>query len=61
MAAVGTKFNLVDVATMKDPSGKIGKVAEILTQANPMIDHIPWVEGNMDTGERVSARTSLGG
>lgn len=53
-------MNIVDIATMKDPSGKIGKVAEIYNQSNPMIDHIPFIEGNLDTGERVLARTSLG-
>jgi len=60
MGAVGNKLNLVDIATMKDPSGRIGKVAEILTQSNPMIDHIPWIEGNLDTGERLMVRKTLG-
>lgn len=61
MAAVGTVLNLKDVASMKDPTGKIGKVAEILMQSNPIIDHVPWVEGNLDTGSMVMARTTLGG
>lgn len=61
MAEVGSKLNIVDIATMKDPTGKIGRVAEVLNQNNPMIEHIPWVEGNLDTGERLMVRTSLGG
>jgi len=61
MGAVGTKLNIVDIATMKDPSGKIGKVAEILNQSNPMMDHIPWMEGNLDTGERLMVRKTLSG
>ena len=61
MAAVGTSLNLRDVAAMKDPSGKMGKVAEILTQANPIIDHIPWSEGKLDTGDLVMVRKTLGG
>ena len=61
MAAVGTLLNLKDIASMKDPSGKLGKVAEILTQSNPIIDHIPWAEGKLDTGDIAMVRTSLGG
>jgi len=60
MSAVGTKLNIVDIATMKDPSGKIGRVAEVYNQSNPMIQHIPFIEGKLDTGDRVMVRTSLG-
>ena len=60
MIAVGTKYNLLDVASSKDPSGKLAKVAEIYQQSNPMLEHIPFFEGNLDTGERITARKTLG-
>ena len=53
-------YSLVDVAAYKDPSGRIGKIAEIMTQANPILDHMPWIEGNLETGERLIRRKSLG-
>lgn len=53
-------MSLIDVANFKDPSGKLGKIAEIMSKSNPIIDHIPWVEGNLETGERIIRRASLG-
>lgn len=52
--------SLMDVAAFKDPSGKLGKIAEIMQQANPIVEHIPFIEGNLETGERVIRRKSLG-
>lgn len=50
MAALGEKFNLVDLASRTDPDGMIADVAEILTESNEMMQDIPWVEGNLQEG-----------
>lgn len=59
MAEVGNKLNLVDVAKMLDPSGNIGPVAEILNESNPIIEDIPWKEGNLPTGHRIIRRATV--
>jgi hypothetical protein len=50
---------LVDVTNRLDPTGAIPSIAEQLTKLNPMLEHIPWVEGNLPTGHRIVARTGL--
>ena len=50
---------LVDVAKVTDPDGKIAAVAEMLAQSNPVLLDMPWQEGNLATGHRVSVRTGL--
>jgi len=59
MAEIGNKLNLVDVAKMLDPSGNIAPVAEILNESNPVIEDIPWKEGNLPTGHRITQRASI--
>lgn len=60
MATIGANMlTLSDIAKLKDPSGRIGVVAEMLSQTNRSLTDIPWVEGNLDTGHQVIARTSL--
>lgn len=59
MATNGTSLNLVDVAKRLDPDGKLAKIAELLNQTNPLLDDIPWVEGNLPTGDRTTVRTGL--
>lgn len=59
MAELGNKLNLVDVAKMLDPSGNIAPVAEILNESNPIIEDIPWKEGNLPTGHRIIRRATL--
>ena len=59
MADLGNKLNLVDVANMLDPSGNIAPVAEILNETNPVIEDIPWKEGNLPTGHRITQRASI--
>jgi len=56
---IGNKLNLIDVAKMLDPSGNIGPVAEILSETNPIIEDIPWKEGNLPTGHRIIQRASI--
>lgn len=51
--------SLVDITKDKDPDGKFAKIAEILNQENSIVADIPWKEGNLTTGERVTVRASL--
>lgn len=60
MATIGsTLLTLADHAKRLDPSGKIGKIVELLEVANPMIEDIAFMEGNLVTGHRTNIRTGL--
>lgn len=50
---------LLDWAKTRDPDGKTARVAEILTQANPLLLDLQFVEGNLPTGHRTTIRTGL--
>lgn len=49
--------NLVTVTKRLDPDGSIAKIAELLEQANPIIQDIPMIEGNLPTGHRTTVRS----
>ncbi len=51
--------NLVNVTKRLDPDGSIAKIAELLTEVNPMIGDVPMVEGNLPTGHRTTVRTGI--
>ncbi|RSY83121.1 hypothetical protein DAH66_12695 [Sphingomonas koreensis] len=54
----GALATLVDVtATYGEAGESQGQVAEILTKDNPILEDIPWKEGNLLTGERTWVRT----
>ncbi|WP_395119638.1 major capsid protein [Rhodanobacter sp. FW102-FHT14D06] len=60
MATLGTNsYTLLDVAKRIDPDGKAAQVAEMLSQDNEILDDMPWLEGNLPTGHRVTVRTGL--
>ena len=53
-----TLFSLVDATKVLKPDGTPEtKIAELLAQTNPMLQDIPWKEGNLATGERITIRT----
>lgn len=52
-------LTLADHAKRLDPDGKIGKVAELLSQTNELLDDMLFIEGNLPTGHRQSVRTGL--
>lgn len=54
-----TMPTLLDVAKRIDPDGKAAKIAEMLSQDNEVLDDMPWEEGNLSTGHRVTVRTGL--
>jgi len=50
---------LLDVSKRLDPDGKIAAVAELLTETNPILEDMVWIEGNLPTGHRTTVRTGL--
>lgn len=60
MADYGSNvYTLADIKNLKDPLGSVADVAEILDQDNEMLSSAPLIEGNLDTGNRSTIRTSL--
>lgn len=60
MATLSTTFpTLLDIARFTMPDGSISrKIAELLSYDNDMLDDIPWVEGNTNTGHVSIVRSS---
>lgn len=54
-----TVASLTDLATRLDPDGKIAGIVELLTQQNPILEDMDWMEGNLPTGHRTTQRTGL--
>lgn len=50
---------IVDLAMYMAPDGSIAEVIELLRQANPMLDTMTWMEGNLTTGHQTTQRTGL--
>jgi len=50
---------LLDVAKRTDPNGQIPQIAEILSQYHMIMDMLPYVEGNLPTGQQHTVRNSL--
>ncbi|ENS1056069.1 hypothetical protein ACEZG4_001498 [Enterobacter kobei] len=59
MATLSGKYTLLDVAKTLDPDGSTAAVAELLSQDNEMLMDMPWFEGNLPTGHRITTRTGL--
>ncbi|MDY4297521.1 MULTISPECIES: major capsid protein [unclassified Xanthomonas] len=60
MATIGgDAVTLLDVAKRLDPDGNTADIAELLTQNNEILQDIPWYEGNLPTGHRVTQRSGL--
>jgi hypothetical protein len=51
--------NLVNVTKRLDPNGKVAKIAELLTQYNPVLEDVPLIEANLPTGHRSTVRSDL--
>lgn len=60
MLTLSTAYpTLIDVSSRLDPKGNIAMIAEVLQQYNDVLDDIPWIEGNLPTGNQSTIRTSL--
>ena len=52
--------NIVNVARRLDPDGAIAAIAELLSKmGDDLVNDIPWQEGNLPTGHRITTRTGL--
>lgn len=52
--------NILNVARRLNPDGAIAAIAELLSKkGDDLVNDIPWVEGNLPTGHRITARTGL--
>ncbi len=60
MATLGANaVTLTDWAKTRDPDGKTARIIELLSQTNPILDDMLWIEGNLPTGTRTTVRTGL--
>jgi hypothetical protein len=50
---------LIDIAKMMDPNGLPATTIELLSKRTEILEDIPWLEGNLTTGHRITQRTSL--
>src|SRR4051812_24549583 len=51
---------LVDIVRRLKPGGGVETdIAELLSKQLPILKDIPWEQGNLDTGHRISSRTGL--
>lgn len=50
---------LIDVAKRMNPDGSFPDIVELLNLYNPVLQDMPWFEGNLPTGERTTVRTGL--
>lgn len=53
------QLTLLDVSKRLDPNGQAATIAELLAQDNEILMDIPWIEGNLPTGHRVTVRTGM--
>lgn len=60
MAALPTtNGTLLDIAKSLDPDGTVADVVEILKKEVPILDHMMWKQGNLETGHRHVVRSGL--
>ena len=60
MAVLSTIWpTLLDVAKRTDPNGNIDSIAELMNATNPILDDMPFIEGNLPTGHKHTVRTGL--
>lgn len=58
MATLGTDaLTLADIAKQLDPNLKdVAAIIEVLNQQNDILKFLPWIEGNLPTGNRTTVR-----
>lgn len=60
MATLGvTALTLADWAKRLDPNDQVARIIELLNQTNPILQEMPFMEGNLVTGHRTTVRTGL--
>ncbi len=60
MATLSNKApTLLDWSKSLDPDGSTAAVVELLSETNPILEDMGWMEGNLPTGHRTTVRTGL--
>ena len=59
MTLVTTNLSLLDVARRLNPDGSAAVIAEIMAHYNEILDDIPFIEGNTETGIKTTVRSAL--
>lgn len=60
MAVVGaTTLTLADWAKRTDDTGRTAVIVELLSQTNPVLEDMMFMEGNLPTGHKTTVRTGL--
>jgi len=60
MATIGNQWpTLADWASRRDPNGGVARIVESLEKRNPILQDLPMVEGNLDTGHQITNRAAL--
>jgi len=60
MATKGTgNLTLSDWGKRVDPDGSISEIIELLSEANPVLEDMAWLEGNLPTGHKTTVRSGL--
>ena len=60
MATVGANaLTLNDYRKRMAPGGYIDEIIEVLSQSNPILDDMTWMEGNLLTGNKTTLRAAL--
>jgi len=60
MATIGNNnLTLADQAKRLDPNGQVASIAEMLAEEFGVLNDIPVIEGNLETGHRHTIRTGL--
>jgi hypothetical protein len=54
-----THPTLLDLSKRLDPGGKVDTIVEMLNQTNEILEDMVFIEGNLSTGHRTTARTGL--
>ncbi len=60
MSIIGSEaLTLSDLRKRMNPDGSIAFIIEALEQSNPILQDIPWIEGNLKTGNVTTVRTMI--
>jgi hypothetical protein len=59
MATIGYAHTFADMQKQLNPDGSIARVMEILNEANPILEDIPWMEGDLPIGNKTTIRAAL--
>lgn len=59
MSTIGYAATFNDLRKQMNPDGSIDRVIEVLNKSNPLLEDIPWVEGDLPIGNKTTIRASL--